>query len=277
MTRILDKQRVEIMKTTTRFWKDWWNEFAKRPGADREADRGTSLRITELDRRSEQQFFEAVDPKSTDFVLDAGCGTGANISKIGDKVAEIVGVDLSEEMIKRAEQRIATESIKNVRLVLGDVTQLEFPSGAFDKVICTSVLQYLNDDECEAALREMVRVCKDGGTIVIHAKNRTSLYGVSRMVVQFVGRLFRRRTTPDYYRRRVWYERTINRLGGRIVDYDSFWIFAFLPLPGFVVRRLLELEMLLVKGKWLKKFGLNYKMTVRVDSKTPRATKPDFS
>ena len=123
----------------------------------------------------------------------------------------------------------------------------------------------------------MVRVCKDGGTIVIHAKNRTSLYGVSRTVVQFVGRLFRRRTTPDYYRRRVWYERTINRLGGRIVDYDSFWIFAFLPLPGSVVRRLLELEMLLVKGKWLKKFGLNYKMTVRVDSKTPRATKPDFS
>jgi len=253
------------MKTSTGFWRDRWNDIAKSAGADVEADRGTTLRIDELEERAERQFLEAVDAKPTDFVLDVGCGTGVNISKISRMVAGIVGMDLSEEMLKRAERRITHEKNSNVRLELGDVTQMEFPSGTFDKVICTSVLQYLNEDECKAGLREMVRVCKDGGIIVIHAKNQTSVYGLSRRLLQFTARLFGRRTTPDYYRPRVWYERTISRFGGRIVDYDSFGIFTFVPLPKSIVRFLLQMEMRLVGGKSLKKFGVNFKMTVRID------------
>jgi hypothetical protein len=53
--------------------------------------------------------------------------------------------------------------------------------------------------------------------------------------------------------------------GGRVVDYDSFGIFTFVPLPVSVVGRLLRLELALLKGKGLKKFGVNYKMTVRVE------------
>jgi ubiquinone/menaquinone biosynthesis C-methylase UbiE len=235
---------------------------------DFEVDRGTTLRIDALEQRAARQFLEAVDPKSTDCVLDAGCGTGVNIAKLSGLVADIVGMDLSEEMIKRAEHRINAQKITNVKLVLGNVTKMEFPSDAFNKVICTSVLQYLNEDEFEAALQEMVRVCKDGGTIVIHAKNRTSLYGLSRRIVQFIARLLRRKTTPDYYRPRFWYERVISKSGGQIVDYDSHGIFTFVPLPRWVVHRLLQMELRLVKRKSLKRFGVNYKMTVRVDKKT---------
>lgn len=253
------------MKTTAEFWRNRWNELAKRSSSDFQADRGTALRIDELEQREARQFIKAVDPKPGDFILDAGCGTGAHFSQIGPLVAGIAGVDLSEEMLKRAERRISVERIPNVRLLHGDITKIEFPSGTFDKVICTSVLQYLNDGECERALLELVRVCKDGGTIVIHAKNRSSLYGLSLRLLRVIACVLRRRTTPDYYRSRAWYEEKIRRAGGRIVDYDSRGIFTFVPLPTAIVQRLLQMEGKWIKRKGLKKFGVNYRMTVRVE------------
>jgi len=253
------------MKTSTDFWKDWWNEYGKSSSKNSEVDRGTKLRIDKLEEMSDRQFLEAIDPQPTDRVLDVGCGTGVNFGKISDRVAEITGIDLSEEMIKRAERRVASDVIPNVRLLIGNVTHLEFPTNTFDKVICTSVLQYLNDDECETALKEMVRVSKNGAIIVIHLKNRTSLYGLSRRLLQFVARLMHRRITPDYYRPLTWYEHTISKVGGRIIDYDSFGIFTLVKLPQSIVRYLLQMELLLLKGKWFKKYGVNYKMTVRID------------
>jgi ubiquinone/menaquinone biosynthesis C-methylase UbiE len=260
------------MKTNTGFWRDWWNDFAKRTGADFEADRGTTLRIDELEQRAARQFIESVDPNPTDLVLDAGCGTGVNFGKLSGLVAGIVGIDFSEEMIKRAERRITEEKISNVKLQMGNVMQIDFPSGTFDKVICTSVLQYLNEDECEAALKEMFRVCKNSAIIVIHLKNRTSLYGLSRILAQFIARLISKRTTPDYYRPRVWYERVISRCGGRIIDYDSFGVFTLSKLPKSIVGLLLQLEMKLLKGKRLKKYGVNYKITVRLNQKNAIGT-----
>ena len=80
-----------------------------------------------------------------------------------------------------------------------------------------------------------------------------------------IARVLRRRTSPDYYRSRTWYEEVISRAGGQIVDYDSRGILTFVPLPTAVVRRLLQLEGKWIKRKGLKKFGVNYKMTVRVE------------
>ena len=254
------------MKTDTVFWRDWWNEFANRSGEDFEVDRGTTLRIDELERRAARQFLAAVDPKQTDLVLDAGCGTGANFSKLNGLVAGIVGVDFSEEMLKRAEQRIITEKIANVKLQFGNVTKMEFPTGSFDKVVCTSVLQYLDDDECEAAFKEMVRVSKKGSIIVIHLKNRTSLYGMTRALTQFVARLLHKKTIPDKYRPRVWYERIINENDCEIVDYDSFGIFTPVKLPSSLKCALLKLEIQLPRATKLKKYGVNYKVTIRTST-----------
>jgi len=255
---------VKRKKTTIDFWKAWWDERAKPSISDREIDRGSARVLDELERRSKQQFLEAIDPKKDDLVLDAGCGTGANFSAISSSVHGIVGLDFSGEQLKRAEKRIAADKLSNVKLALGSVTQIDFGNSTFDKVICTSVLQYLNDEECETACREMIRVCKDGGIIVIHAKNRTSVYGVLLRVQKFIARRIGRKTTPDYYRPRAWYGKTLAKYGGEIVDFDAFGIFNFSPLPFSAVHRLLKLEMKWIKSKKLKAFGVNYKMTVRV-------------
>lgn len=253
------------MKTNLSFWETWWDERAKRSRSDLEVDRGVSAQPLEVERRSEQQFLAALRPAPGDRVLDAGCGTGVNICKISPLVKEVVAIDLSKEMLGRAQKRIDAAKLRNVTLLKGGISRLEFRDNNFDKIICTSVLQYLDDNECRAALRECIRVCKPGGTLVIHAKNKTSLYGLSLMILKPVAKLFGRNRTPDVYRSRQWYERTLETFGGSIVGYDSFGIFTFVPLNRWLVRVILEIEAKRVRSMWLKRFGVNYKMTVRVN------------
>lgn len=256
------------IKTTREFWKSWWNESARSDRPDREIDRGSSRRIDTLERLEEEKLIQALDPQKDDLVLDVGCGTGANFAKISASVRQIVGLDISEEQLKRAERTIQREKLNNVSLRVGSITDLEFPSNTFDKIICASVLQYLNDDECRAALVELIRVCKEGGTIVFHTKNRTSLYGLVREVTKTINASVGRRSMPDYYRPRRWYERILSEHGGIIEDSDSFGIFSFPRLPAAIGTRLLLIELNMPAIKALRAYGVNYKMTVRVDKQS---------
>ena len=257
-------------KNTSEYWKGWFDNRAKNATSDYVLNRGTTVRCDELERAAERQFLKAVDPQPTDVVLDAGCGSGRNISLLSGRVKEIAGIDFSEQMLVRASARVADEKLANVKLVFGSVTKLEFLDNTFDKVICTSVLQYLDDDDCATAFQEMFRVCKNGGTIVAHIKNGTSLYGLSKVLANKILRISGKEIMPEYYRSRAWHEHTIERLGGVITDIDSFGIFTFVRLPQSIVPLILRAELKLVKAKWLKRFGVNYKLTIRV-SKHPES------
>jgi ubiquinone/menaquinone biosynthesis C-methylase UbiE len=252
------------MKPQTDYWKSFWDEQARGAGSDYALNRRTSVRVARLEEESLKQFVEAVDPRPGDVVLDAGCGSGRNISILSPLVKEIVGMDYAEHMLVRAGERVAQEKLNNVKLMPGDVTRLQFPSNTFDKVVCASVLQYLDDEDCALALREMVRVCKSGGTLVMHIKNGASLYGVSLKLLRPVARLFGRQMKPEFYRSRRWHERTLQRDGATVTDYDGFGILTFVPLPQRAVGWLLNCEMCAPVPRFLKKGAVNYKMTVRV-------------
>lgn len=258
------------MQPENEFWKNWWNERARDCGSDFSLNRATALRLEVLEQRAVRQFIEAVNPQPDDVILDAGCGSGRNISLLGPLVKEVVGIDYSDEMLQRAGKMVSNERLSNVKLIPGDVTRLPFGSDTFDKVVCASVLQYLEDEDCAIALREMVRICKPGGRLIIHAKNGTSLYGLSlkwlRPVAGFIGRQMK----PEHYRSRSWHETTLEREGGIQVDYDGFGILTFVPLPQWAVAFLLQCEMRLAVPKLLKKYAVNYKMTIQVDKSVHR-------
>jgi ubiquinone/menaquinone biosynthesis C-methylase UbiE len=253
------------MKAAEEFWKKFWNERAARPGAAFCLNRQSSVQLEGLEREALAQLLQAVDPGSGDVILDAGCGSGLNLALLSSRARRIVGIDYSEEMIKRAKEMVEQEGCSNVEVRVGDVTALDFPSGCFDKVLCASVLQYLDDERCRVALMEMMRVCRPGGRLVLHVKNSSSAYGLSIRVVRGVARCMRKRTMPDYYRRRAWYHHALTSGGGRIVDYDGFGILTFVPLPDRVVEWLLSLEMRFLTGKWWKRFAVNYKITIEVN------------
>jgi hypothetical protein len=83
------------------------------------------------------------------------------------------------------------------------------------------------------------------------------------MLLKPVARALGRKVLPDYYRPRAWYERNLSACDMSIVDYDSFGIFTFVPLSRSVARTILGLEARFVRSKRLKKYGVNYKLTIR--------------
>jgi len=251
-------------KSPSEYWRKWWNDQARTSPSDFALNRMTSIRLDKLEARELDQFIKAVAPRTGDVILDAGCGTGRNISLLSPCAGHITGVDYSEEMIRRAGDRASQEGLSNVTLLQGDVTAMNFPAHAFDKVVCTSVLQYLNDHECALALREMLRVCKPGGTLVLHIKNGTSLYGLSLRLLRPIARVFGRRMKPEFYRSRGWHFRILATHGGIVRDFDGFGILTFVPLPKKVVGFLLRCEVALNVPKFLRRFAVNFKITADV-------------
>lgn len=102
-------------------------------------------------------------------LLDVGCGPGTITADLARRVApgRVVGIDASADVIGRAAELAAG----NVEFAVGDVYALDFPDGSFDVVHAHQVLQHLR--EPVAALREMGRVLRPGGTLAV----RDSDYG----------------------------------------------------------------------------------------------------
>jgi len=99
--------------------------------------------------------------KGSETVLDCGCGDGIYIAALKNRCAWIVGLDVSITGLQ-----IAKRSAKdNVSLVLGDTQNLPFKAGSFDRVLCTEVLEHLQDDV--KALTEIRRVLVGGGFLML--------------------------------------------------------------------------------------------------------------
>lgn len=109
-------------------------------------------------------------------VLEVGVGTGLTLP-LYPKDCKVIGVDLSESMLKEAEELIRRKKIKNASVKIMDATKLEFPDNTFDGVLGNLFISATSYPE--AALSEMKRVCKPGGMIVLmnHFKSENKVVG----------------------------------------------------------------------------------------------------
>jgi demethylmenaquinone methyltransferase/2-methoxy-6-polyprenyl-1,4-benzoquinol methylase len=98
-------------------------------------------------------------------VLDVACGPCAVSKKLAKRTsARIVGLDLSEEMIREGQSNIIASGLGDrIFLVLARGEQLPFADATFDALTFTYLLRYVSDPA--ATLREMARVVKPGGPI----------------------------------------------------------------------------------------------------------------
>jgi len=108
-------------------------------------------------------------------LLEVGCGPGIMLPDLLAMGFEVHAIDVSAEMIRRAEQRISGHPLaRRCRLGVGDVERLEFGEGAFDAVLAMGVLEYL--PAYHGALHEMVRVLRPGGRLVLTVPNRAAAF-----------------------------------------------------------------------------------------------------
>ena len=97
-------------------------------------------------------------------VLEVGVGTGINTS-LYPTHCQITGIDLSSSMLDKARERVARERLRHVRLLEMDAAKTTFADDTFDIVYAPYLISVVPDPVKVA--REMRRVCKPGGKIVI--------------------------------------------------------------------------------------------------------------
>lgn len=102
-------------------------------------------------------------------VLELGCGTGAFLPALARVVGPggaVVGVDHAAGFLAEARRRVEAAGVGDrVELEAADALALSFPDGGFDAAHCERVLMHLDDPE--AALRELRRVLRPGGRVVV--------------------------------------------------------------------------------------------------------------
>jgi phosphatidylethanolamine/phosphatidyl-N-methylethanolamine N-methyltransferase len=110
-------------------------------------------------------------------VLDVGVGTGLALQSYPAH-ARVVGVDLSEGMLRRARRRVLQDKMSWVDLALGNALELPFPDGIFDHVLLSHVITVVSDPV--KLIEETRRVTKPGGQMVIinHFRSSNRLIGM---------------------------------------------------------------------------------------------------
>jgi phosphatidylethanolamine/phosphatidyl-N-methylethanolamine N-methyltransferase len=107
---------------------------------------------------------ERMGIKPGDKVLEVGVGTGINVSLYPEH-CQVTGIDFSALMLEKAHERVVKKGVTNVRLQEMDAANLTFADDTFDIVYAPYVISVVPDPI--AVTREMCRVCRPGGRIVI--------------------------------------------------------------------------------------------------------------
>jgi ubiquinone/menaquinone biosynthesis C-methylase UbiE len=142
------------------------------------------------ERIERDRILEMAGPLEGRRVLDVGCGDGTYLLAAAEAGAEATGVDASREALEAARGR-AKERGLQVTLERGDARSLPFADGTFDVVLAVTVLCFIED--AALALREMHRVLRPGGRIVLGELGRWSSWALSRRLRSFFpGSLWRR-------------------------------------------------------------------------------------
>jgi phosphatidylethanolamine/phosphatidyl-N-methylethanolamine N-methyltransferase len=110
------------------------------------------------------QAIQRLGIRTGDRVLEVGVGTGINLS-LYPRDCFVSGVDLSSSMLEKAWDRVVRQGLDNVSLLEMDAANLKFADETFDIVYAPYVISVVPDPV--AVAREMWRVCRQGGRIVI--------------------------------------------------------------------------------------------------------------
>ena len=98
-------------------------------------------------------------------VADLGCGTGNVSELLAPVVKRVIAVDQSSPMLKAAQKRLEGGGYKNITFSRGELDSLPIDPASVDACICVLVLHHVA--EPAAAIREMKRILRPGGTVLI--------------------------------------------------------------------------------------------------------------
>ncbi|KIU18753.1 class I SAM-dependent methyltransferase [Mycolicibacterium llatzerense] len=111
-------------------------------------------------------------------VLDIACGTGELVAVLADRVGPggtVLGVDAAPEMVEYAR---ANSRGSNCRFEYGIAQSLDLPDRSFDVVTCTFAMHHIPESDRDAAIAEMHRVLRPGGSLLLADLASVGMRGV---------------------------------------------------------------------------------------------------
>ena len=121
-------------------------------------------------------LLDLLKPARGETILDAGCGTGVFTRDILSFGATVLGLDVSLPMLIRAKQQAQGAAL---HVLAGDLLNLPFPARCFDKTVSVTALEFIADGQ--RVVRELFRVTREGGIIVVATLNSLSPWAARRM------------------------------------------------------------------------------------------------
>jgi SAM-dependent methyltransferase len=109
-------------------------------------------------RLREDIFLSMLQPTSGDKILDIGCGLGYFTDLLSSDGAKCTGIDLDKKCIDYCQRNMRGQYL------LENVTKMPFPDNSFDKILCTEILEHIQDNG--KVLDEAVRVAKNRSILV---------------------------------------------------------------------------------------------------------------
>jgi ubiquinone/menaquinone biosynthesis C-methylase UbiE len=120
-------------------------------------------------------LLDLLRPGHGELILDAGCGTGVFTQEILSNGSQVIGLDISLPMLMRAREKLMGYPF---RIVLGDILKLPFLGNFFDRVVSVTTLEFIED--AGSAVKELFRVTKKGGCVVVATLNSLSPWAIRR-------------------------------------------------------------------------------------------------
>jgi SAM-dependent methyltransferase len=241
------------------------SEFANERDLDKAALRGEPSYVWRAgQQRRLQMILAAAGERVNGRVLENGCGVGMYVEHLATHVKSIVGLEYDFERTREARQR-------SEQILCAAGENLPFPDASFELILSHEVLEHVEDDRL--AVREIVRVLKPGGRVVVFAPNRGYPYETHGVfwrgkyhfgnipLVNYLPRSLRNRLAPHV---RVYtvgdLRRLFNGLPVSVVQktivfgaYDN--IIASRPAFGRLLRKILQaLEKSPLRGLGLSHF-----------------------
>ena len=142
--------------------KEFWNSGATSRWVTEQA------RIDRLFARVTDAALAAAAPKRGERVLDIGCGTGTTLLRLAEAVGpdgSVLGVDISEQQLNLAHQRVASSGMKQARVVLDDAATHDFPPAGIDLAFTRFGVMFFADPP--AAFANIRRGMKPGGRLAL--------------------------------------------------------------------------------------------------------------
>lgn len=117
-------------------------------------------------------------------ILDLGCGDGTFAIELARRGAEVIGIDASRSMIEAACRRSSAQNL-DVVFYQAKADAIPFAEGTFDAVVAITILCFVRDATPE--FREIGRVLRPGGRLVIGELGRWSSWAASRRIRAWLG------------------------------------------------------------------------------------------